>query len=281
MPVYDQNYRPWEGRLLEKPSTWWVIARTGIRLLWQRWMIALLFFATFPFIVRTVQIYFMNRVGDSSKLGEFGKNLDIDAGFFQGFLKNQEFVFLLILVTAGAGLIANDRRFKALQIYFSRPVSFSDYIGGKWLILAFFGSLVTWIPALLLFIIQWLLSGSEAFLRQFFWIPFSVLGSSLTALLVLGGLMLLLSSVASARGAAVLFFAVIWFGEILRKILIRIPEVGLLSLQADLRQVGSALFGTERPFQFSTVWAALVLAAFVAGCFLFLRTRIRPTEVVK
>ncbi|MBN1895085.1 hypothetical protein JW906_11345 [bacterium] len=281
MPVYDQNYRPWEGRLLEKPRTWWVIARTGIRLLWQRWMIALLFFASFPFIVRTVQIYFMNRVGDASKLGDLGKNLDIDAGFFQGFLKNQEFILLLILVTAGAGLIANDRRFKALQIYFSRPVSFPDYICGKWLILAFYGGLATCIPALLLFIIQWLLSGSEAFLRQFFWIPFSVLGFSVTVLLVLGGLMLLLSSISSARGAAVLFFAVIWFGEILRKILIRIPELGLLSLQANLRQVGSVFFGTERPFEFSAVWAAVVLAAFVAGCILALRMRVRPTEVVK
>ncbi len=281
MPIYDQAYKPWEGQLLPNPKAWWIIAKTGIRLMWQKWVIVLLVLSSFPFAVRGVQIYLMNRVGDTSKFGDFADKLEINPGFFEGFLKGQTFLFLLILAIIGAGLIANDRRFKALQIYFSKPLSFWDYLGGKMLVLAFYSALITAVPALLLFIIQLLLSGDPGFLSEYFWIPFSILAIWIIAVLVLGGLILALSASVSHSAAAILFFAILWFSDIIRKILSRLPDIGLASIGADIQQVSAVLFGNPRPHDFSPVgaWIALVL---VSGlCILILRLRLRPTEVVK
>ncbi|NQT23974.1 hypothetical protein HQ585_01330 [candidate division KSB1 bacterium] len=281
MPIYDQAYKPWEGQLLPNPKAWWVIAKTGIRLMWQKWVIVLLVFSSFPFAVRGVQIYLMNRVGDSSQLGDFTDKLEINPGFFEGFLKGQTFLFLLILAIIGAGLIANDRRFKALQIYFSKPLSFWDYVGGKMLVLAFYSALITVVPAILLFIIQLLLSGDSTFLVDYYWIPFSILAIWMISVLVLGGLILTLSASVNNSAAAILFFAILMFSDIIRKILSRIPDVGLASIGADIQQVTAVLFGNPRPHDFSPYGAWIALLLVVGICLLILRLRLRPTEVVK
>jgi len=281
VPIYDQAYKPWEGQLLPNPKAWWVIAKTGIRLMWQKWVIVLLVFSSFPFAVRGVQIYLMNRVGDSSQLGDFTDKLEINPGFFEGFLKGQTFLFLLILAIIGAGLIANDRRFKALQIYFSKPLSFWDYVGGKMLVLAFYSALITVVPAILLFIIQLLLSGDSTFLVDYYWIPFSILAIWMISVLVLGGLILTLSASVNNSAAAILFFAILMFSDIIRKILSRIPDVGLASIGADIQQVTAVLFGNPRPHDFSPYGAWIALLLVVGICLLILRLRLRPTEVVK
>lgn len=280
MPIYDQAYKPWEGTLIEKPKTWWVIARTGIRVLWQKWLVVLLVASSFPFAVRAVQIYLNSRVGSDDKFKEFSKYIEVNPGFFEGFLKGQSFLLALLLVIVGAGLIAQDRRFRALQIYFSKPINFWDYVGGKFLILVAYAGLITIVPALLLFVIQLMLTPDTTFLSQYYWIPFSVLGAFIVSVTVLGSMMLALSSVVSARPAAVLFFALIWFPEIMRNILSRIPEAGFFSVSASLRQILSLFLGTERPYDFSTYGAAVGLVLTTAICLGVLAARIRPTEVV-
>ncbi len=281
MPIYDQAYKPWEGTLVPKPKTWWVIARTGVRLLWQKWLIVLLIFSSFPFAVRAVQIYLNSRVGEDSRLESLSKQLEINPGFFEAFLKGQSFLLILVLVIAGAGLIARDREFRALSLYFSRPVDFWDYVSGKFLILTFYAGLITLAPALLLFVIQLFLTSDATFLKTYYWIPFAMSGAFAVTVAVLGSLMLAVSAIAGSRSAAILFFALIWFPEIMRNILTRIPNAGYFSVSADLRQILSFFLGTERPYEFSTLGAALALAAFVAASIAVLKLRIRPTEVVK
>ena len=52
-----------------------------------------------------------------------------------------------VTVYVGAGLIANDRRANALQIYLSKPLTRAEYVVGKLAILMAFLLLVTWVPA--------------------------------------------------------------------------------------------------------------------------------------
>ncbi|MFH1941972.1 MAG: ABC transporter permease subunit [bacterium] len=282
MPIYEESYRPWHGQLESRPRTWWVIAKTGIQLLWKKAMILLLLLASIPFFVRAVQIYLMTRFGDNVQIAQAVEGFKINPGFFFGFLQGQNFFLILILILAGAGLIANDRKFKALSIYFSKPVSFWDYILGKFLVIGFYGNLVTLVPGLLLFLIRVLLSKDASFFQEYYWIPFSLTGHVFLSLVTFGGLVLALS--ASARGtrsAAILFFALIAFPDLFREILSRVPEVGLMSLSAVLRQTGSLLFGVERPFQFS-LWLAFVVVGVVWFlCLWVLREKVKPTEIVK
>ena len=66
MPVYEETYRGWAGTLTPRPRTWWIIARTGVRLQWRKGMIFLLLISILPFVVRAFQIYASTR-GDARR----------------------------------------------------------------------------------------------------------------------------------------------------------------------------------------------------------------------
>jgi ABC-2 type transport system permease protein len=282
MPIYEEAYRSWEGRLIPRPKTFLVIAKTGIRRLWKKGMILFVLLAYIPLVIPAVQIFIASRIDEGSELVQTVKQLQINPDFFFTFLKGQMFFFILILIFSGAGLIASDRRCNALTLYFSKPVSFWDYVAGKWLVVGFYGMLVTAVPSLILFLLRVFLARDMTFFNAYFWIPLASIGTTLLAVLTLGGLVLALSSISkSARSAAVFFFAFIMFTDLFRMILSKIPEVGLISLTRDLYQVASRLFGLQPQDPFP-VWAAvIVLAAVNIGFLLILKWRIRPTEVVK
>jgi len=282
MPIYQESYQSWEGRLIPKPKTFWVIARTGIFRLWKKGMILFILLAYLPFIFKAVQIFIASRVGGDSEIVQAVKGLQVNPEFFYNFLKGQMFLLILILIFSGAGLIANDRRFKALTIYFSKPVSYLDYIGGKGLVVLFYGSLITLVPCLLLFLLQVLLARDLTFFNNYFWIPLACVGYTLIALSTLGGFVMALSATCKTmRSAAIYYFAFLIFPDIFRSILSKVPEVGLFSLYADIYQVGSQLFGLKLPYSFS-VWASAGILFLVnVGFFWILKWRIRPTEVVK
>ena len=84
---------------------------------------------------------------------------------FREFLEQQDFFVFIVTIYVGAGLIANDRRANALQIYLSKPLMRTEYIAGKAAILFTFLMLVTWVPAILLLFLQVMFDGSFAFLK--------------------------------------------------------------------------------------------------------------------
>jgi len=80
---------------------------------------------------------------------------------FRQFLEQQETFVFFVTVYVGAGLIANDRRANALQIYLSKPLSRTEYVFGKLAILVAFLLLVTWIPAIVLLLVQIAFAGTS------------------------------------------------------------------------------------------------------------------------
>ena len=55
----------------------------------------------------------------------------------------------------------------------------------------------------------------------------------------------------------------------------------LLSIQTNLRAVGTALFGiADREVVMAWGWSALVLALLSLGCLYVLRSRVRAVEIV-
>ena len=79
------------------------------------------------------------------------------------FVEQQGLFVFFVTVFVGAGLIANDRRANALQIYLSKPLLRMEYIGGKLAILVTFLLFVTLLPALLLILLQVALLGEPRF----------------------------------------------------------------------------------------------------------------------
>src|SRR5438034_2108137 len=160
MPIHDQGYRRYGGSKAPLGQGWTVIARAGIRTMFaKRAFLGLLLLAWFPFFVRAVQFYAAANLPQAALLAPTAET-------FRQFLDQQETFVFFVTVYVGAGLIANDRRANALQIYLSKPLSRTEYVLGKMAILMTFLLMVTWLPAMGLLLVQVAFAGSFAFLRD-------------------------------------------------------------------------------------------------------------------
>ncbi|MEK6630996.1 MAG: hypothetical protein AABY89_09705, partial [Acidobacteriota bacterium] len=138
MPIHDQSYRRYGGNRAPQGRAWTVIATAGVKhMLRKRMFLGLLVFAWLPFVVRAVQMYLAANIPQMSILAPTAQT-------FREFLEQQGLFAFFITIFTGAGLIANDMRANALQIYLSKPLGRMEYIAGKFAVLAFFLLLVTW-----------------------------------------------------------------------------------------------------------------------------------------
>ena len=161
MPIHDQGYRPLRRRHgAHAAAAWIVIAAAGIRTLFARSaFLGLLLLSWFPFLVRAVQIYAAANLPQAAFLAPTPET-------FRQFLEQQEIFVFFVTVYVGAGLIANDRRANALQIYLSKPLTRAEYIFGKLAVLMAFLLLVTWVPAIVLLVVQIVFAGNFTFFRE-------------------------------------------------------------------------------------------------------------------
>ena len=117
---------------------------------------------------------------------------------FRDFLEQQGFFVFFVTIYVGAGLIANDRRANALQIYLSKPLLRAEYIAGKAAILFTFLMLVTLVPAILLLFVQVMFAGSFAFLQSNLFLFPAITVASLLQVLLATFTMLALSSLSKS-----------------------------------------------------------------------------------
>ncbi len=279
MPIYDLSYRQWSGVWTSHPYRWWVITRQGINILGRkRHFLVLMILSALPFLVRCVMLYL------STVLGRIPL-LTINAKFFEDFLSQQMFFVFIIAIYAGAGLIANDLKANALQIYFSKPITRRDYVMGKLGVLFFFLALPTLVPGMLLFFLAVLFKSDASFLEQNYWVPASVLGYSLLIIATYSVVMLAVSSLSkSSRFAGIVFAALFFFSRIFYQILsvvLRSTRVAWVSLGNNLTQIGDYLFQVSPQYQ-SPLWlSAMVLGLLMLGSVWLLHHRVQAVEVVK
>src|SRR5215212_8607680 len=157
MPIHDQSYRHYAGGRAATGRSWLVIAWAGIlTMIRKRAFLGVLMFSLSLFVIRAVQMWFSANYPQMAILAPSPET-------FRQFLQTQEFFVFVITVYVGAGLIANDRRANALQIYLSKPLMRSEYILGKLAVLFSFLLLITLVPALLLLLLKVLFDGSFLF----------------------------------------------------------------------------------------------------------------------
>ncbi len=279
MPIHDQSYRHYRGTRDMSRSAWTVIAITGIKsFLRRRAFMGVLIFAWIPFLIRAVQFYL------AANYPQFANLVAPTKETFRAFLEAQSFFVFVTTIYVGAGLIANDRRANALQVYLSKPLLRAEYVAGKLGILAVFLLWATLLPALLLILMQVILSGSLEFLRtQPIVIP-AVLLASLLRVIVAAVTMLALSSLSkSARYVAVLYAGVIFFGEAMYVVLRLVTgstRVAWVSVTGNLSVVTDAIFRQPPRYETPVIVSVLVLAGLVAVSLSVLERRVRGVEVV-
>lgn len=278
MPIHDQSYRRYGGQRGDLRRVWWVIARTGILgFVKKRAFLGLLLFAWMPFIVRAVQAYFSTTFQQATMLA-------LTAETYRSFLDQQATFVFFVTVFVGAGLISNDRRANALQIYLSKPLTRAEYVLGKFVILFAFLMLVTWLPALLLLVLQGAFAGSFEFVRTNLHLVPAITLFSLVQTIVATLSMLALSSMSnSSRFVAIMYAGVVLFTESMFAAMRGIfgsTGMSWLSVPATLEQVGDFIFRVKLRYDTPVVVSLVVILAIVAVSLSVLERKVRGVEVV-
>jgi ABC-2 type transport system permease protein len=278
MPIHDQGYRHYAGERALRRRAWWVIARAGImERLRERRFLGLLLFSWSLFLMRAVQLYLGTTIAQASFLAPTEET-------FHQFLNQQRIFVFFITIYAGAGLIASDRQSNALQIYLSKPITRHEYIAGKLLTLAAFLVAVTWLPAMLLLVLQVLFSGGVEFVSSHpRLIPAITLASFLQVSLAVMTMVALSSLSRSRRFVSMLYAGIVFFGAALDGVL-RIstgnPAWALVSPQNTLAVVTDAIFGNTSASAVPVPVALVALGVLLGISIFILERRVRAVEVV-
>jgi hypothetical protein len=278
-PIHDQTYRRYEGTRAPLGRAWTVILSTGLRAVTQRKFLLIgLIMAWIPFIVRAVQIWAVQNFQGLQRA------IPVDAQMFRQFIEQQGIFVFFVTIYVGAGLIANDLRANALQIYLSKPLLRMEYIGGKLAVLASYIALVTLAPALLLVVVQILFTGKFEFIHDnAFVIPAVVLACSIR-IVVPAFTMLALSSLSkNSRYVGVLFTGAIFFTDAMYAVLGIITgstRASWVSITANLNQVTDVIFRQPPRYDTPVMVSVLVLLGLVVVSVSVLERRVRGVEVV-
>jgi ABC-type transport system involved in multi-copper enzyme maturation permease subunit len=278
MPIHDQSYRHYGGGKAAPGRSWTVIAWAGIKtLIRKRAFMGLLIFAWAPFVVRAVQMYISANYPQAAILNP-------SAETFRQYLEQQDFFVFIITVYVGAGLIANDRRANALQIYLSKPLMRSEYIAGKLAVLFGFLIFITLVPAMLLLFLKVMFDGNFTFLKaNLFVVPAITIGALLQVTLASFTMLALSSLSKSARYVGILYVGITFFTAAIYGALYAITgssRVSWISIGANVSQVVDVVFRLKP--RYATPWqvSLLVIIALVVISISILERRVRGVEVV-
>ena len=297
MPIHTQDYRHWEGTLkLRHYTRWWIIAKAELKLLAQRKIVRLIV-AIPPLIYvfnHALLIYIFNQISDVNQIPDATLPFAVNAELFQKFLFRivptwfvpipTTMLIALIAIFGGSGLIATDLKNNALSLYLSKPLSWIDYLIGKFAAIGILLGCLTVVPGLLLFLEHALLA-DVSFLKENYWLPFSIIAYSALLILSAGLLMLLFSSLTSNPRYATIGFCAVWFGspiiQQLLKEITRTSKTAVVSIWANYDILGSALFDSSHSHAVHWGWSLLTLLGLIAFCIFVLHRRIRAVEIVK
>jgi len=278
MPIHDQGYRRYLGTRAAIGRAWQVMTRAGVMtFVSKRQFIGLMLIAWSGFVVRAVQIYVSATFTQAAFLAPKGET-------FREFLDQQGIFVFFVTIWAGAGLIANDRRANALQLYLSKPMTSAEYIAGKLAILFIFLVFVTFLPAMMLLLTQAAFAGNLTFVRNNIYLLPAITLFSLVQILLASTTMLALSSISkSSRFVGVMYAGLFFFTTALFNTLRGITgrsSFAWLSPTASLEQLGDIIFRLQPRYQVSPAIAALTVVVVIAGSIYIVTRRVRGVEIV-
>lgn len=278
MPIYDLSYRHWEGELHSGAGRWRVIAEAGIRLLLAKRLFAfLLLLCWIPFFVEATFVYIELATGA-------GPGLGIGPWFFQYAFAWQGPALVLVTIYAGSGLIASDLAANALPIYFSKPITRTDYIAGKFAVIASFLALVFLMPVLLLFLFTVGIDPQLEFVKANYWLLGSILVYGTLIVVVVSLFILALSSMAkSGRVVGVTFIGAVIISPAVGTVISLITgsdQMLVLSMGHNVATLSDAVFLQQASSRLSPVLSLAAAVAISAWALWILSRRIRPVEVV-
>ena len=289
MAVHYRLYRPYEGRVTPDWSRFLVITRFAVRDVFRSKLMVVFFTLCFVFpLAWAAAIYLRHNADLLEFLSSIGEGIHdwipIDGAFFNIFLRVQGgFAFFLVLFV-GPRLISRDLANNGLALYLSRPFSRAEYVAGKVTILLGLTSLVTWIPGLLLVLLQFSLEGTE-WLSAYPSVPVGVVLGSWGWIVTISFLALAISAWVRWRPLAgffllMLYFAGDFFAFIVRQ-LFGTDWGQLVNIRRLARVAWAGLLDVPLPAGPPPIVAWAALAGIVGVSLLLLHRKIRAYEVVR
>ncbi len=277
MPIHDQGYRRYSGTRL-RGRAWWVMLRNGVvGMIGNRRWIVLMIASWIQFVIRAVQFYIAANFSQAAIVAP-------SAATFRDFFDKQDLFVFLVTVTLGAGSIAEDRRANALQIYLSKPLSRFEYIAGKLSVLMVFLLFITWLPAVLLLVVQVAFAGNFAFIEANAYLFPAITVYSLVEVLLVAICITALSSLSSSgRFVGILYTALIFFSDALYGVLRVVTGgtgVSWVAFGNNLAQLGDVIFRVDVRYETPWIVSLAVVVALIAVSALILERRVRGVEVV-
>lgn len=223
MAVYKRTYKGYEGHMTPEWARFLIIPRYAWESLFKQRFLLIFFVVCFFYPIGCAVFLYGNAnlsmLTSLLPAGATVSGVDIGGRFFYIFSSIQGSLAFILTAFIGPGTISPDLSNNALPLYFCRPFSRTEYVAGKLGVVAFLLSFITWIPGLLLFLMQWSLAGQAwfdknswlagaIFLTNVMWILLiSLLALALSAWVrwkvVAGALLLLVFFLGAGLGAAI------------------------------------------------------------------------------
>jgi len=285
MAVYRRSYKPYSGGLTATWSRCFVLFRYSRRNLFRsKFMTALFVICFFWPLICLSMIYLAHSASFLQQMGLPAGVLSIDNKFFFQFMSVQGVFAFLLTAFAGPGLISPDLANGALPLYFCRPFSRVEYVLGKSSVLAILLSQITWVPGLVLFIMQASLAG-PSWAWNNLWIAGSLVLSSLLWIAILSLLAMALSAwvkwriVAGALLLGVMFFGA-GFAQAINGVM-RTEWGHFFNVAYLMGTVWNGLFQVDSEHAIPVAQAWIALLVYCTICLGLLMRKVRAYEVIK
>jgi len=246
MPILDIGYRNWHGPRLPAWTRSWMVASTGVSLVWRgAWIRRLLILLTFPSAVVGIMVgTFEQTLTEQSTYAAIeaiersrparnvieSAGLDIDEVksdpqkarhfvwsylLFSLFRYPQAFGMILLVGLVAPRLISFDMRSRGYLLYLSRPLTPAEYVMGKAGVLYVMVLLVATLPAMAIYLVGLFLSTNSWAILETWDIPLRILAASIVLILPTSAIALALSSLTQeSRYAGFVWFALWLFGHV-------------------------------------------------------------------
>ena len=290
MAVYDRLYKGYFGQLAPPQTRFLVIARYALSDVFRSRFFLAFFVACFLIPISCASVIYLHYNVEALKILPAGMveglrdAFKIDSGFFRNYYLRQQLTpaFIVIFII-GPALVSPDLRNNSMPLYLSRPITRTDYVLGKFLVLLLLTSAVTWIPGLFLFVMQSYLAGFD-WLREHLHVPFALVVGSMFWIIPLSMLALAVSAWVKWKPWARVFFLGLLFigfavGNFL-KFAVDISAGSLLVVWDSISRVLDFLFRVKTDVEMSVFAAAFALAMLTFLSTLLLYRRIKAYEVV-
>jgi hypothetical protein len=289
MPVYRRTYRNFEGEYRRR-FRWWLVFRQELRVLGKfRGFLILMLVAQLHTLLRLLQIVAFDVIMQDpnnvlTPLLSQVQAIVVNQRTFYDYVQLQAPMVLLLCLYAGSGMICNDARNNLLDVYFSKPISWWDYVVGKVTALIFLGFSITGLPAIALVLMHNILRPSVELLNESWWWPGALTLFSLLIVVPCALSILACSSLLRSQGFAAItvFMTIITVSALggLLANLLRDRDYILLSFPATVYRLGTELFDVPK-VRFETGWE--ISLAYVVGVsvlsFVVVALKVRRSEV--